>query len=62
MEFTAAFELGPAYKSIAIFGHSELFKNLGDKLNKEPKSNQTYVEIPIADLEKKLEQDLASLT
>ena len=56
LEFTAAFELGPAYKSILIYGHSELFEKLGDNLKTEPKSNKFYVEIPIADLEKKLEQ------
>ena len=56
LKFTAAFELGPAYKSVLIYGHSELFENLGDELKTEPKSNQLYVEIPIADLEKKLEQ------
>ena len=56
LKFTATFEFGPAYKSVLIYGHSELFENLGDELKTEPKSNQLYVEIPIADLEKKLEQ------
>jgi len=56
LEYTAEFELGPAYKSILIFGHSSLFKPLGYTIEKDLDSNQFYVEVPISDLENTLDQ------
>ena len=56
LEYTAEFELGPAYKSILIFGHSSLFKPLGYTIEKDLDSNQFYVEVPISALENTLEQ------
>jgi outer membrane protein assembly factor BamA len=48
--------LGPAYKSILIFGHSSLFRPLGYTIEKDLDSNQFYVEVPISALENTLEQ------
>ena len=56
LEYTAEFELGSAYKSILIFGHSSLFKPLGYAIEKDLDSNQFYVEVPISALENTLEQ------
>lgn len=56
LEYTAEFELGPAYKSILIFGHSSLFRPLGYTIEKDLDSNQFYVEVPISVLENTLEQ------
>ena len=56
LEYTAEFELGPAYKSILIFGHSSLFRPLGYTIEKDLDSNQFYVEVPISALENTLEQ------
>ena len=56
LEYTAEFELGPAYKSILIFGHSSLFKPLGYAIEKDLDSNQFYVEVPISALENTLDQ------
>lgn len=56
LEYTAEFELGPAYKSILIFGHSSLFRPLGYTIEKDLDSNQFYVEVPISVLEITLEQ------
>ncbi len=56
LEYTAEFELGPAYKSILIFGHSSLFKPLGYAIEKDLDSNQFYVEVPISALENALDQ------
>ena len=56
LEYTAEFELGPAYKSILIFGHSSLFKPLGYAIEKDLDSNQFYVEVPIYALENTLDQ------
>lgn len=56
LEYTAEFELGPAYKSILIFGHSNLFRPLGYTIEKDLDSNQFYVEVPISVLENTLEQ------
>ncbi len=56
LEYTAEFELGPAYKSILIFGHSSLFKPLGYTIEKDLDSNQFYVDVPIYALENTLEQ------
>ena len=56
LKYTAKFELGPAYKSILIFGHSSLFKPLGYAIEKDLDSNQFYVEVPISDLENTLNQ------
>ncbi len=56
LEYTAEFELGPAYKSILIFGHSSLFKPLGYAIEKDLDSNQFYVEVPISTLENTLNQ------
>ena len=56
LEYTAEFELGPAYKSILIFGHCSLFRPLGYTIEKDLDSNQFYVEVPISVLENTLEQ------
>ena len=56
LKYTAEFELGPAYKSILIFGHSSLFIPLGYAIEKDLDSNQFYVEVPISVLENTLEQ------
>ena len=56
LEYTAEFELGPAYKSILIFGHSSLFKPLGYAIEKDLDSDQFYVEVPISALENTLDQ------
>ena len=56
LEYTAEFELGPAYKSILIFGHSNLFKPLGYAIEKDLDSNQFYVKVPISALENTLDQ------
>jgi outer membrane protein assembly factor BamA len=56
LEYTAEFELGLAYKSILIFGHSSLFRPLGYTIEKDLDSNQFYVEVPISVLENTLEQ------
>ena len=56
LKYTAEFELGPAYKSILIFGHSSLFKPLGYAIEKDLDSNQFYVEVPISALENTLDQ------
>ena len=62
LEYTAEFELGPAYKSILIFGHSNLFKPLGYAIEKDLDSNQFYVEVPISALENTLDQLSAALS
>lgn len=56
LEYTAEFELGHAYKSILIFGHSRLFNPLGYTIEKDLDSNQFYVEVPISALENTLDQ------
>ena len=56
LKYTAEFELGPAYKSILIYGHSSLFRPLGYAIEKDLDSNQFYVEVPISVLENTLEQ------
>ena len=56
LEYTAEFELGPAYKSILIFGYSSLFEPMGYAIEKDPDSNQFYVEVPISALENTLDQ------
>ena len=55
LDFTAIFELGSACESILIYGHSDLFKNLGYNPTTDPKSEQLYVEISIDVLEDRLE-------
>ena len=56
LEYTAEFELGPAFKSVLIFGHSSLFEPLGYTIEKDNDSDQFYVEVPISALENTLDQ------
>ena len=62
LDYTAKFDLGPMYKSILIFGHSQIFESLGFNSQKDIKSKETYVEVPIPNLEKTLEQISKSLS
>ena len=61
-DYTAKFDLGPMYKSILIFGHSEIFESLGFNSQKDIKSKEKYVEVLIPSLEKTLEQISESLS
>ena len=62
LDYTAKFDLGPMYKSILIFGHSQIFESLGFNSQKDIKYKETYVEVPIPSLEKTLEQISKSLS
>ena len=62
LDYTAKFDLGPMYKSILIFGHSQIFESLGFNSQKDIKSKETYVVVPIPSLEKTLEQISKSLS
>tara|TARA_B100001057_G_scaffold75790_1_gene70524 strand:+ start:23091 stop:24734 length:1644 start_codon:yes stop_codon:yes gene_type:complete len=62
LSYTAKFDLGPMYKSILIFGHSQIFESLGFISKKDLNSKEKYVEVPIPRLEKTLELISKSLS
>lgn len=54
-EFTAHFDLGPAYNSITIFGQKEWFELLEYDIQKAD-SSQHYITLPVSALENTLEE------
>ena len=53
-KFTARFDLGPSYSTIAIFGKTELFEALGYALEQDTDTKQRFVVVEMPDLEQTL--------
>ena len=53
-EFTAHFDLGPAYKSVAVFGQTAMLEALGYSSAQDPVTNQRYVVVEMSVLEQVL--------
>lgn len=54
-EFTARFDLGPAYSSVAIFGETARFKSLGYAPKLDPASKRWFVVVDMPVLEQTLD-------